>query len=63
MFLKQETVNVLTALNTGQMAYQSILYDKKFIKTIMDDIFGGEPVTALDELNPRKVEFIKGREN
>lgn len=59
--LRQETVNVLLALNSAQEMYQSVLYDKKFIKTIMEDIFSGEQLASNQELDPRKIEFIQGR--
>lgn len=40
--MKQEKVKVLRALNAGQTAHQSILFDKKFVKAVMDDIFADE---------------------
>jgi hypothetical protein len=57
--MKQATVDVLLALNEGQSVYQSVLYDKKFVKTAMEDIFSKDALSPEIHLNPRKVEFIK----
>lgn len=60
VFVKLETVNVLMALNAGETIYQSVSYDKKFVKALMEDVFGDDEITVLRQLDPRKVEFIKG---
>lgn len=62
VILKQTTVNVLNELNTGLGAYQSVLYDKKFVKTIMEETFAGEEITAQTELDPRKLDFIRSKQ-
>lgn len=58
--MKKETANVLLALNEGQSVYQSILYDKKFVKSAMEDVFSNDPLTPESHLNPMKVELVKG---
>lgn len=60
VFVKQETVNVLIALNTGEATYRSASYDKQFLKTLMEDIFGNEELSMGCELDSRKVAFVKG---
>lgn len=61
IFVKQDTVNVLLALNNGDPVYQSVFYDKKFIKTLMQDIFGGQQLTADSHLDPSKIKFMEGK--
>lgn len=63
MFVKKQTIDVLVALNNGQAAYQSALFDKKFVKTIMQDIFSKEALTSESPLDPLKVQFVKGTAN
>lgn len=61
IYLKQNAVNVLTALNHGTAEYQSTSYDRKFVKTVMQEVFGSHQLTTETHLEPAKIEFVKGK--
>lgn len=64
LYLTNETVNILKALNCGNETYKSALFDRQFVKVLMKDVFKDittwQPNTIL---SCERLNFIKGMLN
>lgn len=61
IFLTNDTLKILKALNTGNASYKSDLFDRQFVKMMMKDLFGEiENWSPESKLDQSKIDFIKG---